>query len=59
LAGLYFSSKEIGLTSRDLYRFITFYTGKSWREMKGAKKVFWEKVKCRGEKLYSDHVSVK
>jgi heptose I phosphotransferase len=55
IAGLYFSSKDIGLTQRDLYRFAKAYTLKSLREMKDSNQIFWQKVKIRGERLYSYH----
>jgi heptose I phosphotransferase len=55
LAGLYFSSKQIGLTQRDLYRFIRFYTQQSLREIRNSNQTFWQKVKLRGERLYSEH----
>lgn len=53
LAGLYFSSLDIGLTTRDYFRFIKFYTRKSMHDnLKNI--VFWEKVRHRGTKLYRD-----
>lgn len=55
LAGLYFSSKDIGLTQRDIYRFMSAYTLKSLREIKDGNQIFWQKVKIRGERLYSYH----
>lgn len=55
LAGLYFSSKDIGLTQRDLYRFMKRYSKKSLREILNRENVFWQKVKSRGEQLYRDH----
>ena len=55
LASLYFSSKEIGLTQRDLYRFIQTYSGVPIRNAIHLKKSFWDKVKKRGEKLYANH----
>lgn len=55
LVGLYFSSKDIGLTQRDLYRFMKAYGKKSLRELVCREKLFWEKVKTRGEQLYRDH----
>lgn len=55
LSGLYFSSRDIGLTQRDLYRFIKAYTGQALHEAWGSKKLFWQKVRTRGEQLYSDH----
>jgi len=55
LAGLYFSSKESGLTSRDYLRFIRAYTGKSLQSIFNEKNHYWKKVKIRGEQLYRDH----
>ena len=54
LAGLYFSSKKIGLTERDLFRFIKVYSGTSLRNAMEVKKTFWYKIKQRGEKLYEN-----
>ncbi len=54
LAALYFSSKEIILTQRDLYRFMKVYHNVSLREIICSHRVFWEKVKKRGEN-YRDH----
>lgn len=55
LAGLYFSSKEIGLTRRDLWRFMRQYSQKSLREILKSENNNWNKVKNRGEQLYRDH----
>jgi len=52
LAGLFFSCKEIGLTQRDWYRFMTIYSNKSLRETLKDND-FWQKVKIRGS-LYRD-----
>ncbi len=52
IAGLYYSSKEIGLTQRDLYRFMKLYRGKSLREIFRTEMPFWRKVMSRGNKLY-------
>mgnify|MGYP001214735462 CR=1 FL=1 len=52
LAGLYFSSMDIGLTQRDLLRFIALYSGRSWREELRERRAFWDAVRARGEKLY-------
>lgn len=56
LSGLYFSSKDIALTRRDLYRFMKVYSGKTLRELVSSDKTFWEKVRTRGERLYSNHI---
>lgn len=55
LSGLYFSSKDIGLTQRDLCRFIKIYTGRPLRDAWYSNKFFWQKVRRRGEQLYRDH----
>lgn len=54
LAGLYFSSKNIQLTQKDLLRFTKEYRNKSLREVV-MENVFWKKVKKRGDKLYNKH----
>lgn len=54
LSGLYFSSKDSGLTKRDLFRFMKHYSGKSLRETLKDKHI-WQKVRARGERLYSNH----
>lgn len=55
LTGLYFSSKQIGLTKRDFFRFMTIYRQKPLKVLLKEEKFFWEKVKRRGEILYRDH----
>lgn len=55
LAGLYFSSKAIGLTKQDLYHFMKIYRRQSLRAVLSTEHPFWKKVKGRGEQLYSDH----
>ncbi len=55
LAGLYFSSKEAGLSQRDLFRFMKRYANKPLREIMKERR-FWEKVRLRGERLYRDHL---
>ena len=55
LAGLYFSSKAIGLTKRDLLRFICEYRNKSLKNIFNKESTFWLKVQNRGEKLYQKH----
>ena len=54
LAGLYFSSKAIGLTQRDLYRFMKTYHQTTLRHLFDSKKTFWKKVFTRGN-TYRDH----
>lgn len=55
LAGLYFSSKDIGLTKRDYYRFMKVYSNLSLRSIVKTQQHFWKKVEARGSKLYRDH----
>lgn len=52
IAGLYYSSKDIGLTQRDLLRFMKLYRGKPLREILQNEMAFWRKVESRGNKLY-------
>ncbi len=52
LAGLYFSSKEVGLTERDMLRFIIEYHNKPLKKVFNKELSFWLKVKKRGDKLY-------
>lgn len=51
LAGLYFSSMEIGLTQRDLYRFIRIYTRQPLRESLVKNDRLWQQIERRGERL--------
>jgi heptose I phosphotransferase len=55
LAGLYFSSKDIGLTTRDIWRFIKAYRQEPLRCILNKEPDFWKKVKQRGDKLYRRH----
>jgi UDP-glucose:(heptosyl)LPS alpha-1,3-glucosyltransferase len=52
IAGLYYSSKDIGLSKHDLLRFMTLYRGKPLREILQTERAFWNKVVSRGNKLY-------
>lgn len=55
LAGLYFSSKDAGLTLRDWYRFTRAYRQKSLRDFLKKETKFWEQILARGEQLYRGH----
>lgn len=55
LAGLYFSSKHIGLTQRDLWRFVCQYRQSTLSTILKEEPVFWQTVKNHGEKLYQRH----
>lgn len=51
LAALYFSAMNIGLTKRDLLRFIKIYRGRSIRDVFEQERVFWNKVEQKAEIL--------
>lgn len=52
IAGLYFSVMDIGLTRRDFYRFMCFYSGSSLRECLADQDNFWRRVKRQGQRLW-------
>lgn len=52
IAGLYFSAMDIGLTTRDKYRFINIYSGIPLRESLQDQDRFWAAVTARATKLY-------
>ncbi|HKY01390.1 MAG TPA: lipopolysaccharide core heptose(I) kinase RfaP, partial [Burkholderiales bacterium] len=52
LAGLYFSSMDVGLTQRDRLRFMKRYSGKTTRDMFGKDRGLWAAVVERGQRLY-------
>jgi len=54
LAGLYFSSKDIGLTQRDIFYFMKIYSDKPLRDLMVSENELWHKVKIRGN-TYRDH----
>jgi heptose I phosphotransferase len=55
LAGLYFSSKDSGLTTRDWIRFMSEYRQQSVHCSLIKEKNFWQKVKRRGDRIYRQH----
>lgn len=55
IAGLLFSSMDIGLTKRDLFRFMRAYRDKPLRTTLGTDRRFWRKVQNRALKLYRSH----
>lgn len=55
LAGLYFSSYEIGLTKRDILRFLKEYRNTNLKNILNKEFLFWQKVKKRGDKLFRKH----
>lgn len=52
IGGLFYSSMDLGLTSRDFFRFMKGYTGKPLRETLRTDKDFWRKVSSRAIRLY-------
>jgi UDP-glucose:(heptosyl)LPS alpha-1,3-glucosyltransferase len=58
VAGLYFSSMDIGLTQRDLFRFMRAYRGVSLKEV-FQETVFWDSVTKRANALYRSEQSSK
>lgn len=56
LAGLYFSAMDIGLTQRDLLRFIRAYRSKSLREVLQSERSFWNTVAERAMRLYTSPI---
>jgi len=55
LAGLYFSSKNLGLTPRDYWRFIKLYRQEGIYDSISKEMRFWRQVVKCGEKLYHAH----
>jgi len=54
LAGLYFSSKDMALSSRDLLRFVREYRQQPLRN-DTREGHFWQRITKRGDKLYRKH----
>ena len=52
VAGLYFSSLDVNLTKRDLYRFMSIYTDKPLREAIRDEARFWIDCRKRGQRVY-------
>lgn len=52
LSGLYFSSLTIGLTRRDLYRFMTAYAGRPLRNLLARDARFWRRVERKAFRLF-------
>jgi hypothetical protein len=52
IAGLYFSAMRIGLTRRDLFRFMTAYRNKSLRVTLAEDAGFWARCRKRAHALY-------
>jgi len=52
VGSLHFSAMEIGLTRRDLLRFMRLYTGRTLRETLERDSDFWQAVQQRADALY-------
>lgn len=52
VSGLYFSSMNLGLTQRDLFRFMKIYRGWPLREILQTEKTFWRQVAQSAINLY-------
>jgi heptose I phosphotransferase len=52
LGGLFFSAMDIGLTKRDLLRFIKIYRGNSLRKIFKREAGFWQKIEHKANVLY-------
>lgn len=52
IAGLYFSTMDIGLTQHDFLRFIRIYRGQSLRQTLKDERKFWSRVQKKADKLY-------
>lgn len=53
LAGLLFSALDLGLTQRDIFRFVRLYTNKPLKQVFVEDRAFWQSVLIRAEKLYA------
>lgn len=53
IGALYFSSMDIGLTKRDIFRFMHDYSGRSLRETLHKDQKFWLAAQARAVKLYN------
>ncbi len=52
ISGLYYSSMDMNLTSRDLFRFMKAYRNRPLRELLSSERRFWGRVVTRARKLY-------
>lgn len=59
LAGLCFSSMDIGLTKRDLLHFIKIYRGAPLRKIFERERSFWQKIEYKANVLYGKPESKK
>ena len=52
ISGLRYSSMDLGLSRRDIYRFMRIYRSKPLRQILGKEKMFWRRVESRARNLY-------
>lgn len=52
ISGLRYSSMDLGLTRRDIYRFMRIYRSKPLKQVLGGEKLFWRRVESRARNLY-------
>jgi heptose I phosphotransferase len=57
VAALHFSSMDIGLTKRDLFRFIRLYSERSLREELKDSNGFWRQIQKRAVRLYNSPIA--
>lgn len=55
IAGIYFSSMDLGLTCRDRLRFMRIYKDKPLRYILTEEGRFWSRVRTKADKLYAKH----
>ncbi|MFT5115802.1 MAG: UDP-glucose:(heptosyl)LPS alpha-1,3-glucosyltransferase [Parasphingorhabdus sp.] len=52
ISGLRYSSMDLNLTRRDIYRFLRIYRGKPLRQILSKEWLFWRRVESRAKNLY-------
>lgn len=52
ISGLRYSSMDLGLTKRDIYRFMRIYRSMPLRQILAREKLFWRRVESRARNLY-------
>ncbi|MFK0574025.1 MAG: lipopolysaccharide core heptose(I) kinase RfaP, partial [Endozoicomonas sp.] len=52
LSGLYYSAMDIGITRKDIFRFIKIYTGLPLREALTQHLSMWRAIEEKANKLY-------
>lgn len=55
LAGLYFSSLHLKLTTRDMLRFIKYYRQDSLRVILKNQSIFWQQINIKAHRLFKKH----